>query len=202
MDKKSLKPYLQKILSNEPLYLVFQLCNQLPEIDDLSQSTHLDNNDRFTLYTVNNGHFICIQDDIETFDNLSPVAFQQISRLIKKSHKNHAQTLGVVLDARYLRIAESNDLFILGQNVRMRVDAIRNSTAQNIPIVLVIRNMEDIDGFESWTQHLPEFRLDEAFGFAIPDEEIEAQSFISAAFRSINDQLQQSDQSGEERGRL
>jgi type VI secretion system protein ImpL len=167
----------------------------LPEIDDLSQSTHLDNNDRFTLYTVNNGHFICIQDDIETFDNLSPVAFQQISRLIKKSHKNHAQTLGVVLDARYLRIAESNDLFILGQNVRMRVDAIRNSTAQNIPIVLVIRNMEDIDGFESWTQHLPEFRLDEAFGFAIPDEEIEAQSFISAAFRSINDQLQQSDQS-------
>ena len=197
MDKKSLKQCLQKFSSNDPLYLVFQLSNQLPEIEDFSYSTDLHQNDLFTLYTLNEGHFLCVHDDIESFNNLSPAAFQQITRLIKKSYKNNAQALGIAMDARYLRVAESNELFLLGQNVRSRVDAIRNYTAHNIPIVLVIRNMEDIEGFESWTQHLPESRLDEAFGFALPDEEIEAQSFISAAFRSINDQLSPSEASSE-----
>jgi len=188
-DKKSLKQCLQNFPSNEPLYLVFQLSNQLPEVEEIFQSTDLHSNNLFTLYTINQSHFLCVHDHAELFDNLNPATFGQLSRLIKKSYKNNAQTLGIFLDARYLRIAEDHELFTLGQNVRTRVDAIRNNTAMNIPIVLAIRNMEDIDGFESWTQSLPESKLDEAFGFAIPDEEIEAQSFISAAFRSFNDQL-------------
>jgi type VI secretion system protein ImpL len=189
MDKKSLKQCLQKFPSNEPLYLVFQLSNQLPEIEEIFQSTDLHSNSLFTLYTLNQSHFLCVHDHAESFDNLNPASFQQLTRVIKKSHKNNAQALGIFLDARYLRIAEDHELFTLGQNVRSRVDAIRNDTAQNIPILLAIRNMEDMDGFESWTQSLPESKLDEAFGFAIPDEEIEAQSFVSAAFRSFNDQL-------------
>ena len=196
MDRKLLKKNLQSFSSTDPLYLVFKLSNQLPEIDEISQPSDLEN-DIFSIYSANNGHFVCIQDDIESFNTLSPSTFQQIIRLIKKSHKNNLQTLGIVLDARHMRISESNELFLLGQNVRMRVDAIRNDTTFNIPIVLVIRNMEDIEGFESWTQQLSELRLDEAFGFAVPDEEIEAQSFISAAFRSISDQLSPTEQSSE-----
>jgi len=193
MDKQLLKKHIQNVPSKDPLYLVFKLSNQFPEIDEISQSTDEQKHEMFAMHSIKDGHFVCIQDDIESFNNLTPFAFQQITRLIKKNHKDNIQTLGIVLDARHMRIAESNELFLLGQNIRMRVDTIRNDTALNIPIMLVIRNMEDIEGFESWTQELPEFRLDEAFGFAVPDEEIEAQSFISAAFRNINDQLSSSE---------
>jgi cell division septation protein DedD len=189
LDKKYLKQCLQKVPSNEPLYLLFQLSNQMPEIEDISQSIDSQHNDLFSLYALNESHFLNIHDDVESVNNLSPTAFQHISRLIKKNHKTNPQTLGISLDARYLRIAETNDLFVLGQNIREQIDAIRNDTSHNIPIVLIIRNMEDIDGFELWTHNLPDAKLEEAFGFAIPDEEIEAKSFISAAFRSFNDHL-------------
>jgi len=196
-DKKALKQCLQKYPSSEPLYLLFQLSSHLPEIEEISYSTDFQSNNLFKLYSVENEHFLSVHEDIESFDHQSPSEFKQITRLINKNCKNNPQSIGIVIDARYLRIAESNELFILGQNVRSRVDTIRNGIARNLPIILIVRNMEDIDGFESWTQHLAESRLDEAFGFAIPDEEIEAQSFISAAFRSINNKLVQPDQSSE-----
>jgi len=193
-DKKALKQSLQNLPSGDPLYLIFQLSSHFPEIEEISQVTDFQRNDIFTLYSMNEGHFLCIHEDIESSDRLGPVAFQQITRLIKKCNKNNALTLGIALDARFIRIAESNELFKLGQNVRTQINAIRNFTAHNIPILLVIHNMEDIEGFESWTQHLNESRLDEAFGFATTEEEIEAQSFISAAIRNFNEQLNPSQQ--------
>jgi hypothetical protein len=89
-DKKSLKQCLQNFPSNEPLYLVFQLSNQLPEVEEIFQSTDLHSNNLFTLYTINQSHFLCVHDHAELFDNLNPATFGQLSRLIKKSYKNNA----------------------------------------------------------------------------------------------------------------
>jgi type VI secretion system protein ImpL len=194
LDKKSLKQCIKKLSPGSPLFFIFQLSSHLREIEEMSQSSELQNNDIFTLHSVNECHFLCIHENIESSDSISPASFQQIARVIKKNYKNNPQTLGIAIDARFIRIAESNELFKIGQNVRAQVDVIRNVTAQNIPILLVIHNMEDIEGFESWTQSLDDSRLDEAFGFATPEDEIEAQSFISAAFRSFNERLLPSEQ--------
>jgi len=189
---QSLKNCLDNHSVDNSLILLFQLTDKFPEIDNISQkSTGLDlSSSLFNQYKIDQTDFLCVLEHKGSSSYLNSSTIRKIISLIKKSNKkNPPDAIGLIVDVRYLRVSDTRDIFQKGQLIRTWIDVIRDATSQNIPITLIIRNAEDLDGFSDWTNSIPETRLNEAFGFALPDEEIEAQSFISAAIREINNNL-------------
>ncbi|MBF0451744.1 MAG: SPOR domain-containing protein [Candidatus Magnetomorum sp.] len=190
----SLKQCLRTHSPDDPLILLFQLTHALTEIEQVAKSSSSPDDgvsSLFRLYTIDQADILCVLNqnkDLVSF--LESSAVRQMHQLISKTNKKKPpDALVLMIDARYLRVSESRDLFNHGRTIRTWVETIRNTSFQNIPIVLLVRNTEDLDGFEDWTQALDEQYLEDAFGFALPNEEIEAQSFISAALREMTAQL-------------
>jgi type VI secretion system protein ImpL len=200
-DIQSLKQCLRLHSSDDPLILLFQLTDKLTEMEHVVRTkSDIDDSSMFCLYNRHQADFLCVKSDDDLDANMSASFVRQINRFIYKNNKKKSpEVISLVVDARNLKISETKDLFNNGRMIRSWIDTIRNATFRNIPVVLLIRNAEDLDGFVDWSQELEEHHLDEAFGFALPDEEIEAQSFTTAAFREIHAQLSKQDKSEKNR---
>jgi len=189
-DIQSLKECLRQRSHDNPLILLFRLTKQFTEVEQISKTVLSDEGSQFFLYKTNKTDLLSVGNDKEFELPMSETFLKQITRFICKANKKQPpDSIALMVDTRYLKISENKDLFQHGRIIRSWIDSIRTITFRNIPVVLLIRNAEDLEGFDEWAENLEEHYLDEAFGFASPDEEIDAQSLVTEAFREINNQF-------------